>query len=244
MFYASQTPFERWHIVSAFVFELSKVDHEPIRERMVAGLRNVDEHLAQAVADGLGMAKLPDPLPAAAPVRDVAPSAALSILQNPPTSLAGRKVGVLVSDGADAELLAALRTACEAAGVDVELVAPTVGGVELSDGQHVAADHKVDGGPSVLFDAVALLVTADGAAMLSQLPAARDFVNDAYAHCKYLGHTEAALALIDAVGLIGKADPGFVLLDGRDSVNTFLQSCLHLRYWDREAGLAAPMLAS
>jgi len=223
---------------------LSKCDQALIRQRMVAGLRNVDDHLAQAVADGLGLPELPDPLPAARhPKVDLPPSAALSIDRNGPNSFSGRKLGVLICDGADAALLSQLRAAAEERGVTVELVAPTVGGVSLSDGALVPADHKIDGGPSVLFDAVALLLTADGAATLSQLPAARDFVTDAYAHAKFLGYTDTAGAMFDAVGLAGKADPGFVLLDGRESIDTLLQQCAQLRYWAREAGLAAPLLS-
>jgi catalase len=101
---------ERQHIIDAFVFELSKCDKVETRARMVAGLRNVDDDLARPVADGLGLTELPDPLPAGRePVRDLPPSPALSILANGPASFAGRKVGVLATDGADAGLLKALR---------------------------------------------------------------------------------------------------------------------------------------
>ena len=47
--------------------------------------------------------------------------------------------------------------------VNVELVAPVVGGVEISDGSRVPADQKIDGGPSVLYDAVIVLTTAPAA---------------------------------------------------------------------------------
>ncbi len=64
LFFRSMDPAEQAHIASAFVFELSKVSIEHIRIAMMANLRNVDEDLAQRVADGLGM-KLPKlpPLP-------------------------------------------------------------------------------------------------------------------------------------------------------------------------------------
>ena len=163
-FFVSQSEIERRHIIDAFVFELSKCDREAIRTRMVAGLRNVDEELAQAVAGGLGLPDMPAPLPPARePVRDLPPSPALSILANGPESFAGRKIGVLVTDGADAAKLADLRSAAEAEGVTVELVAPTVGGIETSDGSRVPAGQKIDGGPSVLYDAVVVLVSQDGA---------------------------------------------------------------------------------
>src|SRR6185437_9163225 len=111
-FYVSQTPVERKHVADAFTFELSKCDREEIRLRMVAGLRNVDEELAATVAEGLGLLELPAPAePARPPRTDLPASPALSILGRGPDSFAGRKIGVLVTNGADAETLAALRAA-------------------------------------------------------------------------------------------------------------------------------------
>src|SRR5690348_13633015 len=82
-FYISQTEVERRHIANGFVFELSKCEQEAIRLRMLAGLRNVHEELAQAVADGLGETELPEALPAAAePRSDLPESPALSIHAN------------------------------------------------------------------------------------------------------------------------------------------------------------------
>jgi catalase len=237
-FYVSQTEVERRHIAGGFTFELSKVEEERIRRRMVAGLRNVHEELAQTVADGLGMAELPDPLPAARePRTDLPESPALSILENGPESFAGRKLGILLTDGADAGLLAALRAEAERRDVDVELIAPTVGGVTASDGSRVAADQKLDGAPSVLYDAVAILANGDGG--LADLPPARDFVSDAFAHCKFIGHTDGATALFEAVGLAEKVDGGFVALTNGDSAGALLDTCAALRYWDREASFVA-----
>ena len=48
------------------------------------------------------------------------------------------------------------------------IVAKKVGGVEASDGSLLSADEKIDGGPSVLFDAVALLPSAKGAEQLTR----------------------------------------------------------------------------
>src|SRR5579859_1598348 len=211
-FYVSQTPVERRHIVDAFVFELSKVDRVDIRARMVAGLRNVDDELAGEVATGLGLRELPEPLPAARPtLTGLVPSPALSILANGPATFAGRKLGVLVTDGVDAGILSALRIAAVTEGVTVEIVAPTVGGVDASDGTLLPADQKIDGGPSVLYDAVAILASKEGALALAQEPAARDFVSDAYAHAKFVGYTPEAEVLFTATG-IGMLDDGFVPL--------------------------------
>jgi len=242
-FFISQQPIEQRHIIDAFVFELSKCQRLDIRTRMVAGLRNVEEELARAVADGLGLRELPDPLPPARePVRELTPSPALSILTNGPHSFAGRKIGVLVTDGADATLLAALKEAAADEQANVELVAPTIGGIEASDGNLLQADQKVDGGPSVLYDAVVILTTKDGAATLAQQPAARDFVTDAYAHCKFIGYTDDALALFIATGVHQLLDDGFVELANGTGNGTgtgagpgdFLSRCRQLRYYQRQ----------
>jgi catalase len=233
MFWRSQTPVEQAHIAEAFTFELSKVETPRIRARMVAGLRNVDESLARTVADGLGLEPLPDPLaPARAPRDDLSPSPALSIVLNGPTSFAGRKVGALITDGTDLEVLGALRSALEKEGALLELVAPTVGGIAGQNGDRMPADHKVGGGPSVLFDAVALLPSREGAAALAADPAARDFVTDAVAHHKYLGYVESAAPLLEAAGVTPSPGDGFVPLSDAGSVQAFLGACRQLRHWE------------
>ncbi|MCU4183341.1 catalase [Acidiferrimicrobium sp. IK] len=231
-FWVSQAPIEQRHIVDAFVFELSKCDRPDIRERIVSVLRNVDESLAAQVGDGLGLAAMPAPaVTARQPITDLPPSPALSIVGNGPSDFAGRKLGVMVTDGSDAGILSAIQDACDAQGVTVELVAPHITGVTLSDGNLVAADQKVDGGPSVLYDAVVLLGASDA---LSELPAARDFLTDAYAHNKFVGWVPSAEVLLEATNLKARLDDGFVLIAGAGDVDTFLTRCAKLRFWDRQ----------
>ncbi len=232
-FFVSQAPTEQRHIVGGFVFELSKVENLAIRERMVANLRNVDEDFATAIADGLGLAALPPATPAArAPITDLPPSEALSIVANGPATFAGRKVGVLVTDGTDADVLATLQGALDAEGAVHELIAPRVGGVTLSDGTAVPADQNVDGGPSVLYDAVAVLASADGAAQLATDAAAKDFLTDAHAHCKIIGHVASAEALLHVAGVAELMDDGYVPVD--DDAGAFITACRTVRHWDRE----------
>jgi catalase len=235
-FYASQTAVEQRHIANAFVFELSKVERHDIRARMVSNLRNVDEGLAAAVADGLGLGEVPSAsTPALQPITDLAPSPALSILANPPATFEGRKLGILLTDGTDARLLAALTAAAEAEGAVVALIAPKIGGVVTSDNVLHPAHQKIDGGPSVLYDAVAVIPSARGAALLAENAAAKDFVNDAHAHCKYVGYTPAAMPLFDAAALTELMDAGYVSLDAKKATATgFLKVCRNLRFWDRE----------
>jgi catalase len=232
-FYLSQTDIERQHIIDAFTFELSKCERTEIRLRMVAGLRNVHEELATAVAAGLGLDGLPERIPPARePVTDLTASPALSILGNGPDSFAGRKVGVLVTDGIDVAALEHLRTVAGQSHVTVELIAPAVGGVDAADGTRIPAGQQIAGGPSVLYDAVILLVAEDGAPALLSSPAARDFVTDAYAHRKFIGYTADALPLFQACGLDGRLDDGFIAID-QSTPAEFIASCAKLRFWDR-----------
>ncbi|WP_420451853.1 catalase [Ilumatobacter sp.] len=237
-FYASQTEIEQTHIADAFVFELSKVDTPAIRQRLVAGLVNVDEDLAATVAAGLGM-DVPSALPAAvAPRTDLDPSAALSIVGSTPlASFAGRKLGVLVAQGSDAKTLKAIKAAAKKEKVMVELVAPTRMGITDSDGTELEIAEKIDGGPSVLFDAVAVVLTADCAEMLSRDATSKDFVNDAHAHAKFVAHTASSSALFEAAGITADdMDGGYCELDGKKaSASTFVEACRAARFWDREA---------
>ena len=237
-FFNSQTGPEQTHIAMALTFELSKVEDVVIRERMVAHLLNIDEALGATVADKLGIDTLPKPADAAVTPRDDLPaSPALSIIQNGPKSFKGRKVGVLVSNGCDGTLLTALQAALAAEGAMMELIAPKVGGVETADGTRLPAHHMIDGGPSVLFDAVALLLSEEGAERLTGEAAARDFVADAFAHCKFIGFTAAALPLMAKAGVAPDADEGLIALEEDASVDAFVESCRALRLWAREAAV-------
>lgn len=237
-FFNSQTPPEQRHIAMALTFELSKVQTPAIRERMVSHLLNVDEALAATVADKLGIRKMPNPANAAVPPRDdLEPSPALSIIKNGPESFRGRKVGVLVSDGMDAAMFEQLRSAIETEGAVMEVVAAKVGGVSAADGTQIEARHMIDGGPSVLFDAVVLMLSEPGAELLAKEAAAKDFVSDAFAHCKFIGFTPQAEPLLARAGVEVDADEGLIRLESEEAAEKFVQACRKLRLWAREAAV-------
>ena len=234
-FFASQAPIEQKHIGDAIVFELSKVERPDIRARMVSHLRNIDSTLAQTVADGLGLTAMPDAAVAARPTRtDLATSDALNIVKRGPPGFKGRKLGILTTDGADAAIFNALLKAVEAAGAVYEVIAPKIAGVTLSDGKAVAAKHKIDGGPSVLFDAVAVLPSANGALLLAGDAASKDFVTDAFAHCKFIGIGREGAPLFEKAGIADDLDDACLPLGSAADAATFIEACGALRYWPRE----------
>jgi catalase len=228
LFYRSQTAIEQAHLASALVFELSKCSFEHVRIRILANLQNVDADLAARVALGLNM-DLPAPSAPAAPPQDMDPSPALRIVGKYPETLKGRSVGILVTDGADGAVVAALRKAAEAEGASVKIVAPKIGGVKLKDGKTLPVDGQLAGSPSVIFDAVALVLSDDGCTQLLGESAATDFVANAFVHLKAIGFTAQAQPLLDKAGVF--PDAGIVNLAG--GVNPFLPPA-RTRQWDRE----------
>ena len=226
-FYRSQTVFEQAHLASALVLELSKVEAVHVRQAMVGHLRHIEESLAQRVAAGLGLATLPEPPASAAPVLDLEPSPALGLITRMKDTLAGRTLGLLIADGSDGALFEPLRMAAVKVGARVRLVAPRLE-VRLADGTLQAADHQLAGTPSVLFDAVAIVLSAEGAAALAKDSEALAFVRDAVAHLKAIAVDPGGKALLDQANV--KPDAGVL---GVDDLEAFLTAA-RTRQWTRE----------
>lgn len=232
-FLLSQTEIEQMHMQDAFIFELSKVEHLSVRERVVSHLLNVDSDFAEKVAQGLGFKEMPAPAEAAMATRkDLPVSDALSILKNAPSCFRSRKLGVLLTDGFDAKVFETVIDALKSEGAMYEVIAPAIGGATANDGTHIRAQQKIDGGPSVLYDAVLVLTSKEGATMLSNKPEAKDFLSDAHAHQKFIGYTLEALPFIKAAGLKDAMDEGWINLDDQDA-HSFVSQLSALRVWSR-----------
>jgi len=244
LFFKSQTPTEQAHIVNAFRFELSRVQTPAVRERMVSGLMNVDQGLAEQVAKGLGMRTLPPPMPKVLKT-DVTPevetSEALSLMARPGDgSIAARRVALLVADGADAASLATIAAALVAAGAVPRLVGATLGEVALAGGAR-QADTTVAAMPSVLWDAVVIPDGADAIDRLGVDGRVLEFVKDQYRHCKPMLALGAGADLLKKAGVpltlkSGEADPGLLLARaGDDAVaGAFIAALARHRHFERE----------
>jgi len=227
-FYLSQTAYEQAHIASALVFELSKVEHVHVRKAMVGHLRHIEEDLAKRVAAGLALDKMPDAPVAAAPVKKMKPSPALQIIGKMKDTLMGRAIGILIADGSDGAVIKKIRKAVTDAGASVKIVAPKVGGAKLADGSMLAADGQLAGTPSVLFDAVAVILSDEGAKELSMEGAAIDFVRDAFGHLKAIAVDKGGRALLK-IANVGQ-DAGVVDASDKDAFIATAKT----RQWDRE----------
>jgi catalase len=234
-FYASQTPLERQHIAAAFVFELSKVETQAIRSRVVAHLLNIDDRLAMNVAEGLRLEALPAAATRIVPARgDLPESPPLSIMRSQAQTFGGRRLGVLVTDGVDAGFLRQLETEFNDVGATIELVAPAIGGIKSEDGAWVEAKKTLATAPSVLFDAVAIVVSPQASKDMAKNVHAAAFVADAYAHCKFIAYTADARPLLERALAGSPLDGGCKQVETGMAAAQFASQCAQLRFWARE----------
>ncbi len=236
-FYRSMSAPEQRHVQNAFAFEFSKVETPVITSRMLGHVALVEEALAQAVETAIGMeGEGAEITPYQAPV-DLEPSPALSLVGKAKPTLKERKVGALVTDGADGDRLEALRAALEKEDAELAIVAPKIGGVELKSGKHLAADTALSGAPSVFFD-VAAIASAEGIKPLLKNSAAIDWVRDAFGHLKIIGHSSAAKPLFAKAGIVDDPDEGVIELDAQPVVGQYIEVAKQQRVWAREARLS------
>jgi catalase len=214
LFWKSQTPVEQAHIVKAFTFELTRVQTNAVRRRVVAMLANVDDRLATDVATGLGM-EVPEPLPPALkrpPKPEVEVSKPLSLLARPGDGgIKTRRIAVVVAKGADTRAASVVYVALAEAGAVPRFVGPRLGTVEGASGRAIDVEVTIETAPSVLFDAVVLPDGDAAVAALSQDPRVLAFVMDQFRHCKPILALGGSARILSAAGIAHAKDPGVVL---------------------------------
>jgi catalase len=104
----------------------------------------------------------------------------------------------------------------------------------LKGGTRLAADQQLRGAPSVMFDAVAIVISEEGAEALVWQAEAINWIRDAFGHLKVIGTTAAAQPLLDKAAV--EADDGVIDLAG-GGVAAFIDAAKQGRIWDREPKL-------
>jgi catalase len=161
------------------------------------------------------------------------------LIARAPKSIAGRKIGLLVTDGAEDALLASITERATAEGARVVVVAPKIGGITTRGGKKVVGEQALSGAPSVVFDAVVVAPSTEGAAKLLREAAAVDWIRDAFGHLKVIGLSQAAEPLFAKADVAIDADEGVVRLEGK-GVEAFLAAARQHRIWAREAQVRTP----
>lgn len=224
LFWASMTEIERLHIIEAFTFELGKCYEQPIRERMLTVLAQVDTGLCEAVAAGLGL-----PAPKGTPATEVTPSPALSQIVTTPGPIAGRVIGVVATNGSDLAGITKLRRAVEAQGAVLRLLAPSGGTIKRRRSTQVV-ERTFLTTRSIEYDA---LVVAAGSPSLKDIKLTV-LLGELFRHCKVIGAWGDGEQVLTAAGIDTTA-PGIVLGDAvAKPYTTDLLTAVGLhRAWDR-----------
>ncbi|SDA19582.1 catalase [Nitrosospira sp. Nsp18] len=245
LFWNSQAPIEKAHIINAFRFELTRVQTPAIRERMVSLLVNVAEDLAESVADGLGM-RVPPAQPRATqnpPVPEVMSSPALSLFARPgESSIRTRRIAILVADGVDGKSAAALYAGLSSEQAVPRFVGARLGAVQAVDSDAIEVDATFETMPSVLFDALVVPGFREGSKVLAHSAEAAQFIKDQYRHCKPILVLGNGRSMIESAGVkltlpSGELDPGILYFqDGNldDILPQFIEAIAAHRHFERE----------
>jgi catalase len=246
LFYNSQTPIEKAHILRGFRFELTKVQVPAIRQRVVAMLANVDAEFASTLAAQLGMTA-PEPLPRVlkkAPKPEVTASPALSLFARPgAVGIQTRRIAILVADGVNGAAAQALHAGLVAQGAVPRYIGARLGAVKSEDGVEVNVEVTLETTPAVLYDAVAVLGGRGAVVQLGNLGHALEFIKDQYRHAKPILAVGEAAALLENAGApavlpSGKPDPGVLIVGPDGSVAEvlpeFIKAIARHRHHERE----------
>ncbi|MGP3770588.1 catalase [Streptomyces sp. SDT5-1] len=246
LFWHSMADWEKEHIVSAFRFELGKVNALAVRARTVEELTHVNTELAQEVARGVGV-PVPDGGQEPGPHKSASPALSLEALPGD-GSIRTRQIAVLVTDGVDAAQVTSVREALAAEGAIVEAIAPTDGEVTGADGEKYQVDRALPTVAAVLYDAVLVPGGPVGTPAVAQDPDAVRFVRDAYRHGKPVGALGSGVGVLTPVvpdGVRVSAQTGSVVADqgvvtdpapgaaGEEFVREFTRAVAAHRHWDR-----------
>jgi catalase len=223
MFYASLSETEKVHTTEAYTFELGKVYEKDIKVRALGVLAKIDTDLCAKVAAGLGL-----PAPAPDLVEHLAPSAALTQITGESFPVDGRQVAVVAGPDADLAGIAAFRTAIEAAGAQVKVLAPAGGELGSGKDQQVVERTYLTA-RSIEFDAV---VIADGAPKDKDVKAVV-LLHEAFRQLKAFGTWGDGAEVLTAAG-IDTAAPGVLSADSGAALAADLLAAMGLhRVWDR-----------
>jgi catalase len=198
LFWNSLSTGEQDRVVEAAHFELGKVPHTEIKQRMLDRFNKVDGELAKRVAKGLGM---PAPAEPATPNHGQT-SAALS-QENTTKTAKGRMVAILAADGVDCAQITSLKEALDAMHIGTEIVSLFGGTIIDTEGETIAVDKTFLTTASVLYDAI---YVPGGERSIEALTAHGDplsFIHEAFKHFKPMAATGEGVELLMQADLKG-----------------------------------------
>jgi len=224
LFWNSMAPWEKNHIVDAFIFELSKVKSADIRQQIVDMFAKVNNDLATIIALNIGV----NP-PQIVPNINTQASPALS-MQNTIYSPETLTVAVILIDGFDSPRLQYVLDQLETNGINAKIISDRLGLIQGSNGIAIEAEFNFYTAKSVQFDAVYFVHASEQNQHFNKQ--AISFINEAFAHYKPIALNYEVQPLFDNHYLF--TQPGVVVnMDIQALTNQFIQAITQHRFWDR-----------
>ncbi|MAU71292.1 MAG: catalase HPII [Pseudozobellia sp.] len=247
LFYRSLAKWEKEHVISAYSFELGKCNNEPIKERMLYIIAQIDTDLAKKVAENLGM-KVPksvekplnQAIGADAVVKDHQPGKKKIYLEESPVlsqantkfeSIATRQVAFLVADGFHMKDFETMQKALEKEKAVVKLVAPHGGSIKCDEDMNHKVDAAIMTTESVLFDAVYVPGGEKSLKRIMGEPKFLKFLNEAFSHCKAIAFGKEAEDLLEATAFKDHTDDEALLMNKKPK--DFISAIAKHRNWNR-----------
>ena len=247
LFYRSLASWEKKHVIDAYSFELGKVDHDHIKERMLWLIDQIDHGLAKEVAQNLGMEvpkeierPINQALGADAEVAKHQPGKKKNYLESSPVlsqantsfdSIATRQIACLVGDGFSMSDFDKMSKELENGNAVVKLVAPHGGHVKCDKGM----EHKVDAAimttESVLFDAIYIPGGQKSIDALIEKGKFIKFVKEAFKHCKAIAVDNEGEKILEECQLEDFAEDKAILVNS--APKEFVAAIANHRNWER-----------
>ncbi len=264
LFWNSQTPVEKHHIIKALQFELSKVETRKVRQRILEHLEKINNVLAAQVAKGIGekagatpprsksktskgTSDTPDELKlleqASTPTTasgGLLKTKGLSMEVDQPKLAKGRKVAILVAAGVAINEVETMQSALMAKNVSSEIIGPHIGEIE-GDGGVTEVIKTFANSSSVIFDAVYVPGGGESIGMLKEVPDALRFIDEAYKHGKAIAASGEGAELVketktgELLTDADAAEQGVLLADGVDRLAAdFIEAIANHRFHNRQ----------
>ncbi|WP_445677995.1 catalase [Psychrobacillus sp. FSL K6-1415] len=226
LFWNSMSPPEKQHIIDAFSFEVGKVNSRDVRQQVVDMFVQVDQAMANTIADNLGVNR---PTGEQSQVTASSPALSQANTIKVPQTL---KVAVLIGNGFNLPEVEMTIKTLRRYGVDYTIVSEKFGVIRSSEGQKVRVNETFLTTAPVLFDSLYVV----GGKANNQAKLYSDiayFIDEAYKHYKPIGIATSGVPFFNASN--AKAGPGIEFASSNPELGkAFVNIIAQQRFWNRD----------
>eukprot|EP01111_Echinosteliopsis_oligospora_P019168 TRINITY_DN911_c0_g1_i1.p1 TRINITY_DN911_c0_g1~~TRINITY_DN911_c0_g1_i1.p1 ORF type:complete len:727 (-),score=252.69 TRINITY_DN911_c0_g1_i1:79-2259(-) len=197
LFYNSQTPAEKEHIIKAACFELGKCTDDGVVMKMLEHFNKIEPEIAKKVAEALGY-PVPPPIPGW--VNHGVVSLNLSMVRTANGNIKSRKIGFLIADGFCPKQHEQMKAALTSSGALVENVGIRRNRVVASNGAIMKAEHSFWTQKSTAFDAIYIPGGEQSIKTLMSNGDAIAYINEAFKHYKAIAASGDAVSFLQQKG--------------------------------------------